>query len=104
MIEEIILLTAAAFGALQATHQEHRHAHRDQHGKNTSVRRKPMRYGLHFLVTIPERSGPSRKFALLNATGSADNLDDTRSSQVISCHLLSISVTKGIGFLLQKRE
>jgi hypothetical protein len=94
VIEKVILVVAAALGAFQATHQKYRHAHRDHHGKNASVRRKPMRYGLHFLVTIPERSGPLRRFALLNITGSADNLDDTLSSQVISCHLLSRSVTK----------
>ena len=46
-MEELILVAAAALGALQAAHQQHRHAYRDQHGKNAFVRRKPMRYGLH---------------------------------------------------------
>jgi hypothetical protein len=95
VIENVILVAAAALGALQATHQKYRYAYRDHHGKNASVRRKPMRYGLHFLVTIPERSGPLRRIALLNTTGSADNLDDTRSPQVISCPVVGMSVTEG---------
>jgi hypothetical protein len=53
-MEELILFAAAALGALQAAHKQHRHAHRDQHGKNASIRRKPMRYSLH--VWSPFRS------------------------------------------------
>ena len=46
-VEELILVTAAALGALQAAHEQYRHARRDQDGKNTLVRRKPMRYRMH---------------------------------------------------------
>jgi hypothetical protein len=57
-MEEIILVAAAALGALQAAHQKYCHTHRDQHGENAFVRRKPMRYGLHFRSPFPKRSGP----------------------------------------------
>ncbi len=38
-MKEIVFVVAAAIGALQTAHQQHRHAHSDQHGKNNFVRR-----------------------------------------------------------------
>jgi hypothetical protein len=51
-MKELILVAAAALGALQAAHQQHRHAKRDQHSKNAFIRRKPMGYRVHLLSPL----------------------------------------------------
>jgi hypothetical protein len=65
-MEKVILLAAIALGALEAAHQKHRHAHRDQHSQNAFVRREPMHYGLHFRSPFPGQSGPLFEFELFN--------------------------------------
>ena len=45
--EEIVLLAARAFRALQAADQQHRHAYRYQDGKEIRIRRKPVGYAVH---------------------------------------------------------
>jgi hypothetical protein len=57
-MEELVLVAAAALSALKTAHQKQSYAHRDQHGENAFVCREPMRYVLHFSITVPGATGP----------------------------------------------
>jgi hypothetical protein len=41
-MEDVVLLAAAALGALKATHQKYSYAHRDHDGEDAFARREPM--------------------------------------------------------------
>jgi hypothetical protein len=47
VLEEIVFVAAVALGALKTADEEHGHAYRDQHSKNASIHREPMRQVLH---------------------------------------------------------
>ena len=51
--EELVLLAGAAVTALQAGYEQHSYPHRDQHGKNTAIRRDPMHQMLHGKLNTP---------------------------------------------------
>jgi hypothetical protein len=60
--EQIVLVAARAFRALQAADQQNRHPRRHQDGKEIRIRRKPMNYAMH----KPKLHGLNSKARLSN--------------------------------------
>ena len=81
VLEEIVLLAAAALGALKTADEEHGHAYRNQNGKNASIHREPMRQVLHLQSPLLP-GAPLATTIYLQSTMQGNQLDENPALKV----------------------